>query len=194
MGATDRFKINTHYGANNQTSPDVVTRLSHGRSLFQYPRLDDRSGGITTIQNEYKTIFLAFGFEAVADLEDEGPIIRADLMRRFVDWFEVDYVGIDTENERIGMTPQISGLYPNPFNPSVTIQYVIPARMDMTLTVYDITGREVVRLLGGEQNAGSHQIQWNGIDGVGNAISTGVYFVRLEAGEISQTIKMVYLK
>ena len=168
--------------------------MSHGTSLFQYPRRYYRSAGITTIQNGYKTIFLAFGLEALAPLEDDGWGIRADLMRRFLEWFELDYVGIDSENILKDMTPGISHFYPNPFNPTVNIGYVLPKRVELTLTVYDISGREVTRLAAGEQSAGTHEIQWNGVDVSGNSVSTGVYFCRLEAGEISQTIKMVYLK
>lgn len=194
MTEADQYRINTIYGANNQTSPDVVERLSHGTKLFQYPRLDDQAAGVTTIQNGYKTIFLAFGFEAIAGLEDEGPEVRADIIQRFLEWFKLDYVGIDSENILKDMTPGISHFYPNPFNPTVNIGYVLPERVELTLTVYDISGREVTRLAAGEQSAGTHEIQWNGVDVSGNSVSTGVYFCRLEAGEISQTIKMVYLK
>ncbi|NQV41778.1 MAG: M6 family metalloprotease domain-containing protein [Candidatus Marinimicrobia bacterium] len=194
MTAADQYRINTIYGANNQTSPDVVERLSHGTKLFQYPRLDDQAAGVTTIQNGYKTIFLAFGFEAIAGLEDEGPEVRADLIQRFLEWFKLDYVGIDSENILKDMTPGISHFYPNPFNPTVNIGYVLPERVELTLTVYDIAGREVTQLLSGDQSAGSHEIQWNGVDASGLSVSTGVYFCRLEVGEISHTIKMVYLK
>lgn len=194
MSETDQYRINTIYGANNQTSPDVVSRLSHGTALFQYPRLDYSAGGVTTIQNGYKTIFLAFGFEALAGLEDEGPEVRADLMARFLEWFKLDYVGIDDDAPQVVTTPFIRDLYPNPFNPEVTIRYELPARMDLDLIVYDLSGREVVRLVEGERAAGLHQMQWNGRDHVGNKVSTGVYFCRLQAGETSQTMKMVYLK
>lgn len=194
MHATDQFRINTHYGANNQTSPDVVTRLSYGEPLFQYPRLDYRSAGVTTVRNGYKTIFLAFGFEALASLEDEGPTVRADLMGRFLDWFTLDYVGLESDSPALPRTPQISALYPNPFNPEVTIEYTLPEEMDISLTVYDVQGRQVAELTRGTQSAGQHALQWQGIDQTGNAISTGVYFCRLEAGDHSNTLKMVYLK
>jgi M6 family metalloprotease-like protein len=194
MTEADQYRINTIYGANNQTSPDVVARLSHGSKLFQYPRLDDQAAGVTTIQNGYKTIFLAFGFEAIAGLEDEGPEIRSDLMQRFLEWFDIDYVGVESEDLVHGMTPRITSLFPNPFNPSVKVNYDLPERMDVSMIVYDIAGREVARLAQGEQAAGHHQVQWNGEDSSGNPVSTGVYFCRLKAGEISQTMKMVYLK
>ena len=194
MTNTDQYIVNNYFGAENQTSPDIVTRLSHGRTLFQHPLLAYRSGGTTTIQNGYKTIFLAFGFEALAPLEGEGWQARADLMRRFLEWFDLDYVGIDSEGILNGMRPGITSLYPNPFNPSVTISYTVPEKIDVTLKVYDVAGREIAQLVTGAQSAGNHQINWNGLNAAGNKVSTGIYFCRLEAGEISQTMKMVYLK
>ena len=194
MSNTDQYITNNYFGAENQTSPDIVRSLSHSHSLFQYPLSGYQSAGTTTIQNGYKTIFLAFGFEALAPLEDEGWAPRADLMLRFLNWFDVDYVSIDSENLLHGLTPGINDFYPNPFNPAVTIRYALPTQIDVSLRVYDISGREIARLANGEQSSGSHEVQWNGKDASGNPVSTGVYFCRLEAGEISQTIKMVYLK
>ena len=194
MSSSDQYITNNYFGAENQSSPDIVTTLPHSHSLFQYPLSGYQTAGTTTIRNGYKTIFLAFGFEALAPLEDDGWGPRAALMRRFLEWFDIDYVGIDAENILDGLTPGISHFYPNPFNPSVTVSYTLPHRVDVSMKIYDIAGREIAQIARGEQQAGNHQVQWNGIDGSGNAVSTGVYFCRLEAGEISQTIKMVYLK
>ncbi|MBC8376811.1 MAG: M6 family metalloprotease domain-containing protein [FCB group bacterium] len=194
MSSTDQYIANNYFGAENQTSPDIVTSLSHSLPLFQYPLSGYQTAGTTTIYNGYKTIFLAFGFEAIAPLEDDGWAARADLMSRFLNWFDVDYVGIDSENKLQPLTVGISDFYPNPFNPSVTIQYALPTGVDVSLRVYDISGREIVSLTSGEQPAGSHQVQWNGVNKSGNPISTGVYFARLEAGDFSQTVKMVLLR
>lgn len=84
--------------------------------------------------------------------------------------------------------------YPNPFNPTTTISYDLPEQADVTLTVYDMKGREVMTLMNREQSAGHYKIQWSGVDGSGNPVNTGVYFARLQAGDYTQTIKMVYLR
>jgi len=84
--------------------------------------------------------------------------------------------------------------FPNPFNPSTTISYSLSQYMEIDLQVYDITGREVTRIVMGQQVAGYHNVQWNGTDAAGNTVNTGVYFCRLNAGPFSQTIKMVYLR
>jgi hypothetical protein len=84
--------------------------------------------------------------------------------------------------------------YPNPFNPITTIQYSLPEAGSIKLTVFDVTGREVISLEEQARLSGNHEVQWNGQDRWGNQVSTGVYFARLQAGDFSQTIKMLYLK
>ncbi len=194
MTTANQYIMNNYFGAENQTSPDIVTNLSHGSPLFQYPLFSYRLAGTTTIQNGYKTVFMAFGFESLAPLEDDGWETRADLIDRILNWFDIDYVAIDSEELLYPDSPGITNFYPNPFNPSITISYALPENMDIKLFIYDITGREVVSLVDGQQITGYHDIQWNGIDSFGNSVSTGVYFARLEAGSYSQSIKIVYLK
>ncbi len=84
--------------------------------------------------------------------------------------------------------------FPNPFNPVTTISYDLPEHSEVTLTVYDVTGREMVTLQNEEHPAGHYEVRWNGVDDSGNQVSTGVYFARLQAGNYSKTIKMVLLR
>jgi len=84
--------------------------------------------------------------------------------------------------------------FPNPFNPTTTISYDLPERSDLNLTIYDVTGRDMVILENQEQPAGHYEFQWNGVDESGNQVSTGIYLARLQAGEYSKTIKMVLLR
>ena len=85
--------------------------------------------------------------------------------------------------------------YPNPFNPSTTIRYDLPEPVNVDITVYDVTGRRVRRLLDGEyMEAGSHSVVWDGRNDAGGTVDTGVYFCRLRAGAFSQTRKMVLMK
>jgi hypothetical protein len=100
---------------------------------------------------------------------------------------------IDEENKQIHRY-SLSQNYPNPFNPTTTISYSIPEQSTVNLTVFDIRGKEVIRLHDTEKPHGNYEVRWNGLDESGNQVSTGVYFCRLEAGTFSQTIKMVYLR
>ena len=85
--------------------------------------------------------------------------------------------------------------YPNPFNPTTTVKYGLPEVSDVMITIYDIKGREVVQLVNSVQkSAGYHTAVWDGMDASYNQVSTGLYFTRIEAGDFSKTIKMLFLK
>ncbi|UCH63564.1 MAG: VCBS repeat-containing protein, partial [Fidelibacterota bacterium] len=84
--------------------------------------------------------------------------------------------------------------YPNPFNPSTTIRFELPEAVDVHLMVYDILGREIVRLKNERMEAGYHQVRWNGRDGLGRFIASGIYFARMATPGYSKTVKMLLLK
>ncbi len=83
---------------------------------------------------------------------------------------------------------------PNPFNPSTTIAYYLPAAAHVVLEIYDPAGREIARLVDAVREKGSHEASWNGKNGAGAAVGSGVYFCRLTAGKETLTKKMVLLK
>jgi hypothetical protein len=79
--------------------------------------------------------------------------------------------------------------FPNPFNPSTTIQFALPRTGTTLLRVYNTLGMEVTTLVSGNLNAGTHTVNWDA-----SGIPSGVYFYRLEAGEFSQTKKLILLR
>jgi polyhydroxybutyrate depolymerase len=79
--------------------------------------------------------------------------------------------------------------YPNPFNPSTTIKFELPRASQVGLTVCDILGREVSVLLNERKNAGSYEVKFDGQN-----LSSGVYFYRLRAGDVTQTKRLLLLK
>ncbi len=80
--------------------------------------------------------------------------------------------------------------YPNPFNPTTKINFNLPKDAAVILSIFDISGREVARLLNEETKiADYYSIDFNGLN-----LSSGVYYYRLQAGEFTQTKKMVLLK
>ncbi len=84
--------------------------------------------------------------------------------------------------------------YPNPFNPSTTITYELPETASVTLTIFDLAGRQVKQLVSTEKIAGKHTIAWNGQRYDGKRVSTGVYIAMIQAGEHSGFLKMAYLR
>ena len=78
---------------------------------------------------------------------------------------------------------------PNPFNPSTTLRFDIAQAGNVSLIIYDLTGREVAKIIDGFQTAGSHSVTFDGIN-----LASGLYFARLNAGNFSQTQKLLLLK
>lgn len=83
---------------------------------------------------------------------------------------------------------------PNPFNPTTAISFTLAAKENVTLSIYDVSGRLVKTLLSGTHDLGTHNVTWDGRDNGGVSVGSGVYFYRLDAGKFSDTKKMVMLK
>lgn len=84
---------------------------------------------------------------------------------------------------------------PNPFNPATAIGFALGAPATVTLEILDAQGRRVTTLIDHEmRGAGPHQISWRGRDERGDAVSSGVYFYRLDAGGETATRKMLLMK
>jgi hypothetical protein len=79
--------------------------------------------------------------------------------------------------------------YPNPFNPTTTIKYELPNASHVTLSVYDIPGREVSVLVNDRRNARVHEVKF---DAAG--LASGVYFYRLQAGSYVDTKKLLLVR
>jgi hypothetical protein len=85
--------------------------------------------------------------------------------------------------------------YPNPFNPQTVVAFELSREATVSLRIYDLAGR-LVRILepGRSFAAGRHQLEWSGTDGGGRAVSSGVYIVRIDDGQMAQTRRMTLLK
>jgi len=83
----------------------------------------------------------------------------------------------------------LSQNYPNPFNASTTISFTIEHPQFVTLKVYDLLGREVRTLVDENRQAGLHNVAFDALD-----LSSGIYFYRLQAGDMAESKRMVLLK
>ena len=84
---------------------------------------------------------------------------------------------------------------PNPFNPRTTLAFSLADRRRVELTLYAANGRRVRELIRAEIfESGRHEVVWNGLDGSGRPVASGVYFARLEAGDAVMTQRMILLK
>jgi hypothetical protein len=103
----------------------------------------------------------------------------------------VDILVLDADNFQTAIPQEFSLAqnFPNPFNPSTTIRFGLPAASDVRLEVFDLLGRTVEVLTEGHFEAGYHQVDFHA-EGLG----TGIYFYRIQAGEFTQLRKMMLIR
>jgi len=83
----------------------------------------------------------------------------------------------------------LNAAYPNPFNPTTTIGYAVPKSSDVKVIVYDMLGREAAVLVNSSVEAGNYSVNWNASD-----LSSGMYMVRMTAGDFVSTQKLMLVK
>lgn len=93
--------------------------------------------------------------------------------------------------ERYALHPN----FPNPFNSRTVIPYDVPRESAVSIAIYDIIGREIVRLQDRQPHQpGKYRVEWNGLDANGVALSSGVYFVRMISSDYQKVQKLVLMK
>ena len=98
-------------------------------------------------------------------------------------------VSVNSNTSNIVSDYKLYQNYPNPFNPKTVISYQLSVSNFVSVKVFDLTGKEVVTLFSGKQNAGSHELEFDG-----NNLSSGTYFYSLKTGNYSDTKRMILLK
>ena len=84
--------------------------------------------------------------------------------------------------------------YPNPFNPTTNIEFVIPEQEFVKITVFDILGNEVKTLVNQSMEPGQYSITWDSRNDKGRLLSSGIFFYTIQAGQFNQTKKMILLR
>lgn len=165
------------------TSGNHVWSRQFGDSLID----NDIAAGLAL--DPHGNVVLAGTFLGVVDFGD-GPLTSIGY-----DVFLAEYTRVPTAVIKpITTAPTTFFNYPNPFNPSTTIQFVLPHETTVNLTVFDAQGRRVLTLLDEKRFAGINRITWNGKDATGAAVSAGLYFCRLTTDNHEYTRKILLLK
>ena len=84
--------------------------------------------------------------------------------------------------------------YPNPFNPSTAFEFDVATPTNVSLLIYDLTGREVYSLASGYHVPGRYSVVWNAIDSSGEPVSSGMYIYQLRTSDAVVTKKLVLLR
>ena len=84
--------------------------------------------------------------------------------------------------------------YPNPFNPTTSIRYDLPTKSRVTLSIFNILGQEVARLVDDVEAAGEHTVQWDATSRAGVPVSSGVYFYKIKTTNFKKIHKMLLVR
>jgi hypothetical protein len=165
---TTASEIN-NYGFNVQKSLDKQTWMNVGELVH---------GHGTTLEPQKYSVTL--------------PIAGGSWWVRLMQ-IDLDGTNTATEAKSIQMNSPVQFAleqnFPNPFNPSTTIRYGLPARTHVTMTIYNTLGQQVVELVNGDIDAGNHDVRVDGSN-----LASGVYFYRLTAGEHVDSKKLILMK
>ncbi|MEQ8526010.1 SusE domain-containing protein [Gracilimonas sp.] len=186
------------------TAPDSVTYTWHADSVggdFSDPLVSipaDDEGSATTLTLTYQAIDDVIAGLGVAEGEEIDLIwsvtAEAGITTRFAESsFDLSItrnLGVSNEVEdQIPTEFALKQNYPNPFNPTTTISYDIPEASEVSIEIFDVTGRKVTELVNARQSPGTYEIQWNAAQ-----FATGIYIYRITAGNYSAVRKLTLIK
>jgi len=173
-------------GGNGRRSPSAMEPINGAETILTYDTDNGETGAVFYDGDDYKVVYFGFALEAASGLGGTTP--RVDLIQALLS--DMGHAGVD--NHRIGEVPQqftLSSAYPNPFNSSTTVNVSVPSLTPYELGVYSIDGRLVSLLHSGVSTVGTNKFMWNAGD-----VSTGVYFIRLNADNRTLTQKVVMIQ
>ena len=133
-----------------------------------------------------ETVHLRFRFGSDQSITMEGWYIDDVVVEHF---FPADAVAGDAQPDFLPETVVLSQNFPNPFNPTTTIEFTLPYPQKIRLTVYNLRGQQVMTMVNGFEDAGRHKVQLDG-----SQLASGLYFYRLDAGRQTVTRKMLLVK
>jgi hypothetical protein len=146
----------------------------------------------TLVTNNYKNIN-AFSNAAPVweDIDNDGDpdLFIGNIKGGLLYYQNNDIIGIEVISTEIPLQFNLYQNFPNPFNPTTRIKYDLHKTGEVTLQVFDISGKLLSTLVSGKQQAGSYQYTFNA-----QGLSSGVYIYRITTGEFTLSKRMVYLK
>lgn len=124
-----------------------------------------------------------------------STITQARISYADSDLFAIDTVtSVDDPVPGLGGTTRLLSVHPNPFNPETKISFYLADEGRVDLTVYDVHGRLVTVVESGKLAAGRHEVAWDGTGRGGRAVSSGIYYCRLVAGDHRRTLNLMLIR
>ena len=174
---------------------DLSLYVSVGGSANQYRWLFNNgwmsgpsSGATFTLHNALPKDAGDYNCEVTSDIVPDLTIYR-----RYTH-VTVGNTDVDESGSTIPETFELMQNCPNPFNPVTEIAYHLPEPVYVSLRIYNTRGQEICTLVNEDQEAGEKTVRWNGLDGDGKQMPSGIYIYRITAGEFNMVRKMILVQ
>jgi len=186
------------YDVSDPTSPQILSWFDWGDYRYLQTAVGDkvwfqRDGNtwiLMDFSNPKRPIevghYAVQGYPSGIAIKDSVIYSAEEKHLQFYRWARVH--SVSDNNPPLPVTLAISEVYPNPFNSSTRIAYDLPAGGNVNLTVYDLSGREVTRLVEGVMPAGRHSAVWEA-----GIVPAGIYLIKLTGGSGGTSVKKVVL-
>ena len=192
----------------NQIGEELLELSNLGREILNYTTtltdspewldVNPANGNLTS--SEMDEITLSFDTNGLEAGQYTGSMLIEDGLGEQTTVPVVLTVTDTGINDNLPIVTELTGNYPNPFNPITNIKFSLKANSKVSLSIYNIRGQRVKTLIEDDIQAGYHSVIWNGTDESGKNVSSGVYFSKLKAddsndgGRYTSMKKIILLK
>ncbi len=190
MTPTGRFASGTMDGSSGEQEDGSFGALGYEFSTGIVPG----DGSILSVQGQVAgddNVLMYFDMVSAADINVQP------LFSWKVGYGIMETGGVGVDDNDMTVIPEEFALhqnYPNPFNPTTLIQYDLKEKATVSISVFDLMGRQVRTLVNESQDAGHRYVKWDATDDYGREVSAGVYLYQIKAGQFTSTKKMLYIK
>jgi hypothetical protein len=157
-------------------------------SAYDTSASDGKPVAFRYLGDDYRVIFFDFPLYFIQETQ------ATQLLHQALDDLEVSTDVAAEEETEIPSSFALGQNHPNPFNSKTAIEYSLPEESQVKIAIYNILGQKVKTLLDGTETAGHKRFIWDGENEKGKAVSSGIYFYRMETEEFVHTKKMLFLK
>ncbi len=188
--------------------PDDVIEIGvyEGDKCVGAVSVKDSTAQVLVYSSEANRAEIPFSFELISGRGDSKKVKKYAVLDKYSQIFSdgviisgrqnysVLRLNIKDNGESETPSPIIFGNYPNPFNPTTTLSFLLPSKEEIELTVFNIKGQKIKTLFKGIGKEGENKFTWNGTDINETPVSSGVYFYQLSNSTTTSTSKMLLLK
>ena len=170
---------------------DRVSTVANTENIVIYDTDTYEGSWVGLAHSTYKnSSLIAFTFDA----NDDNPSTSTDedLYAHLV--YGTVPTPVEEREASLPETFEVFPNYPNPFNPETKVRFALPETGRVKVTVFDMTGRKVTTLVDGVREAGIHSLLWDGKDGFGKPLPSGIFVCRVKFGDRLLTRKMTLIR